>query len=155
VEENIGILQQRRIEAKVISAFYTSLAKEFGVERSRVLVGEVIRGLAVEKGRELRRMNPAGDMKALVDLWQKLGEGGALDVEFIQQSHDCLCLRINRCGYADAYTEMGIGTELGSILSCSRDEALLKGFSDEITIERSRTIMEGANYCELIYRVKK
>ena len=155
MEESTGILQQRRIEAKVISAFYASLAKEFGDERSRVLVGQVIHGLAVEKGRELRRMNPAGDLKAIIDLWQKLGEGGALDVEFIQQSPDCLRLRINRCGYADAYKEMGIGTELRSILSCSRDEALLKGFSGEITLERSRTIMEGANYCELIYRVKK
>lgn len=155
MEESIGILQQRRIEANVINAFYTRLAQEFGVERSRILVANVIDHLAFQKGRELRRLNPAGEMTALFELWRKLGSGGALDVQFIQNRNNCLHLRVDRCGYAEAYREMGIGTELGTILSCSRDEPLLKGFSDGIMLERSQTIMEGANYCELIYRVKK
>ncbi len=155
MEQHVGILQQRLIEANVIRPFYNALANEFGIERARTLVGQVIGELAFERGRELRKAHPAGDMAILVELWQTLGRGGALDIDFIKQSQDCLHLRVDRCGYADAYKEMGISTDLGALLSCARDEPLLKGFSDEITLERSRTIMEGAKSCELIYRVKK
>jgi hypothetical protein len=45
--------------------------------------------------------------------------------------------------------------DLGCLLSCDRDEPFLKGFSDEITLDRSRTIMEGGRYCDFVYRVKK
>ncbi len=151
----IGILLQRRIEANVIAAFYHVLAGEFGVEKSRDLVSAVIRRMAFEKGLELRRMNPAGDLSAILQLWEKLSEGEALDIEFIQHTSDRLHLRVTRCGYADAYHEMGIDAEIRAILSCSRDEPLLEGFSDKIILERSRTMMEGAEFCEFIYRVKK
>jgi hypothetical protein len=155
VRRKVGILQQRCIEATVIRSFYTKLAREHGVERSRALVLEVIHELAFEQGRKLLNLHPAGDLSVLAAHWQNLSEGGALEIGLIQQSHDCLQFRVSRCGYVAAYQQMGIGSDLAAILSCSRDESLLKGFSDEIVLERSRTIMEGSKYCEFTYRVKK
>ncbi len=73
MKENVGILQQRLIEANVIRAVYNSLAKEFGIERARGLVAQVIGELAFEKGRELRKARPAGDLTVLIELWQTLG----------------------------------------------------------------------------------
>jgi hypothetical protein len=152
--ENVGLLQQRRIEANIFKAFLTALEKEMGAEKARSLVASVVRDLAFEKGHEFRRLNPKGDINALANLWQSLSEGGALDIEFIEQTDSRLHFRVKRCGYAEAYREMGIA-DLGCLLSCDRDEPLLRGFSDEITLERSRTIMEGADYCDIIYMVKK
>jgi hypothetical protein len=155
MEEPTGILQQRRIEANVIRAFLAVLTREIGMERARALVAEVVRGMAFDKGRELRRMHAAGDLAALVDLWKNLSKGGALDIDFIEESKDCLHLRVNRCGYADMYRSMGMDDSLGSILSCDRDDPLLKGYSDQISLERTRCILQEADFCELIYRAKK
>jgi hypothetical protein len=153
--EKVGLLQQRRIEANIFKAVLNALEKEMGADRARSLVASIVRGLAFEKGRELRKQHPEGDICALAGLWQSLGEGGALDVELIEQTDDCLCLRVKRCGYAEAYQEMGLA-DLGYMLSCERDERLLRGFSDEITLERSfPTIMEGGDHCDVIYTVKK
>ena len=153
--ENVGLLQQRLIEARVFKAVLNALEREIGAQRARSLVASVVRDLAFEKGRELRRQHPEGGIRVLADLWKSFGEGGALDVELVEKTDDSLRLRVNRCGYAKAYQEMGLA-DLGYVLSCERDEPLLKGFSDDITMERSGpTIMEGGDHCDIIYRVRK
>jgi hypothetical protein len=152
--ENAGLLEQRRIEAKVFKAFLIALEREFGADKAQSIAASVVKDLAFEKGREFRKLHPKGDIGALADLWRSFAEGCALDIEFIEQDKDCLSFRIKRCGYAEAYREMGLA-DLGCLLSCDRDEHFLKGFSDEITLDRSRTIMEGGSYCDFVYRVKK
>ena len=149
--EKAGLLQQRRIEAKIFKAFLTALEREFGAEKARSLAASVVRDLAFEKGREYRKLYPKGNIGALADLWQSFAEGGALDVEFMERTENCLRFRIKRCGYTEAYRAMGL-SDLGCLLSCDRDEPFLKGFSDEITLDRSRTIMEGGSYCDFVYR---
>jgi len=148
------LLQQRRIEAKIFQAFLIALEMELGAEKARALAASVVRDLAFEKGREYRKLHPAGDIDSLAGLWRSFAEGGALDVEFFERTGDCLRFRVKRCGYAEAYEEMGLAG-LGCLLSCDRDEPFLKGFSDEITLERSRTIVEGGGYCDFVYRLKK
>ena len=60
---------------------------------------------------------------------------------------------VTRCKYAEMYAALGI-PELGTLLSCNRDAALIEGFNPEISLERSQTIMEGAEYCDFRYRRK-
>jgi hypothetical protein len=152
--ESVGLLRQRCIEAKIFKAFLTALEREFGAEKARSLAASVVRDLAFEKGRECRKLYAEGNIGVLANLWRSFAEGGALDAEFIEQTEDCLRFRIKRCGYAEAYREIGLA-DLGCLLSCDRDEPFLRGFSDEITLDRSRTIMEGGSYCDFVYRVKK
>ncbi len=146
------VLQQRRIEANIIQALYEELSREIGEERALTLIATAVGKQAFQKGRDLRTLHPSGDLSVLAELWRNLGDGGALDIEFIQQSADCLQFRVNRCGYAEAYAEMGISPRLGAVLSCSRDEALLRGFSEQISFECSRTIMDGSGFCQFTYR---
>jgi hypothetical protein len=154
VSGNVGLLQQRCIEAKIFKAFLTALEREFGTDKARSLAASVVCDLAFEKGREYRKLYPIGNIGALADLWQSFAQGGALDIEFMERTENCLRFRIMRCGYADAYREMGLA-DLGCLLSCDSDEPFLKGFSDKITLDRSRTIMEGGSFCNFVYRVKK
>lgn len=153
-KSGVSLLQQRRIEAKIFQAFIAALESELGAEKARSIAKSVVWSLAFEKGREYRKMNPGDAIDALVGLWQELADDGALDVEFIEQTGSCLKFRVKRCGYAEAYDEMGLA-DLGCLLSCDRDEPFLKGFSDEIALERSLTLMEGNGCCDFVYRVKK
>jgi hypothetical protein len=44
--------------------------------------------------------------------------------------------------------------ELGALLSCNRDAALIEGFNRNITLERTQTLMEGATFCDFRYEVR-
>ena len=49
------------------------------------------------------------------------------------------------------YTRLGLA-ELGGLLSCARDAAMIDGFNPEIAFTRTQTIMEGATHCDFRYR---
>jgi hypothetical protein len=48
------------------------------------------------------------------------------------------------------YRALGI-PELGGLLSCNRDQALIQGFNPNVQLERTQTIMEGAPFCDFRY----
>jgi hypothetical protein len=49
------------------------------------------------------------------------------------------------------YRRLGLA-DLGGLLSCSRDAALIDGFNPSIAFARTQTIMEGAPHCDFRYR---
>ena len=49
------------------------------------------------------------------------------------------------------YRALGI-PELGAVLSCNRDAALIEGFHPEVQFSRTQTIMGGASHCDFRYR---
>ena len=48
------------------------------------------------------------------------------------------------------YRALGI-PELGAVLSCNRDAALIEGFNPAIRLTRTQTIMQGAPCCDFRY----
>jgi predicted ArsR family transcriptional regulator len=46
------------------------------------------------------------------------------------------------------YRQLGL-EDLGAILSCRRDFALMDGFNPELTYSRTQTLMEGADRCDV------
>ena len=44
--------------------------------------------------------------------------------------------------------------DLGPILSCGRDGAMIEGFNPAIDFRRTQTLMEGAAYCDFRYQEK-
>jgi hypothetical protein len=49
------------------------------------------------------------------------------------------------------YRRLGL-EDLGATLSCQRDFALAEGFSADIALERTQTLMEGAPFCDFRFR---
>jgi hypothetical protein len=49
------------------------------------------------------------------------------------------------------YRELGI-PELGAILSCGRDAALVEGFNPGVQLTRTQTILQGAPCCDFRYQ---
>jgi hypothetical protein len=48
------------------------------------------------------------------------------------------------------YRALGV-PELGALLSCNRDFALIQGFNPDVELRRTQTIMEGAPHCDFRY----
>jgi hypothetical protein len=146
----VTILEQRRIEAAILKPVFDSLAARLGTDTAREILNEVIDAQAFAKGRALRQTWPEGTLTAFAQVWDVFAEGGALDVAFLERRPDRLHLKVTRCRYAEHYAEAGYGT-LGFTISCRRDEALVRGYSDSIRFERRSTIQEGAPCCEFIF----
>lgn len=144
------LLEQRIIEAKVLRRVYDEAVRRLGVDQAQQLLAAAIDVDSQAKGRELRARWPQGDLASFAAIWDTFAEGGALEVEFIERTPQRLHLAVRRCRYAEAYEEFGL-KELGFTLSCRRDQALVEGFSNRITLTRPSTIMQGHPCCEFLF----
>lgn len=154
-DEPIGILQQRRIEAAVIKPLVQAFEQELGRERTHAIVAGVIKRLAQDTGAELARAHAGKNpIRAFAESLEPWTRGGALELDVLAQDEERFHFNVTRCRYAEMYRELGL-EELGYTLSCNRDAALIEGFSDEISFDRSQTIMQGATHCDFRYQRKK
>ena len=151
MDENLGMLEQRRIEANVIKPIYERLKAEFGKDKAREVIGEAITEAA--KGQAAELAASAGGQPSLVTfrgiqpLWTK---GDALVIEDVAGKADEMNFNVTRCRYSEMYTEMGLG-EIGDLLSCNRDAAFIEGYAPGVKFQRTQTLMGGASHCDFRY----
>jgi hypothetical protein len=143
----IGVLRRREIEARIVGPLLEALGREFGAERVREVAREVIVGVARQQGDQLaaamggRSLTHFADS---LDLWKK---DDALQTDVLEQTDERFAFNVTRCRYAELYRALGI-PELGALLSCNRDFALIEGFNPDVKLKRTQTIMEGAPFCD-------
>lgn len=147
---DVGILKRREIEARIIGPLLTRLADEFGTGVYAV-AGDAIVEIAREQGAALARQ-VGGD--SLIDFAAGLAAWsaeGALETEVVELDNDTFAFDVVRCRYAELYRSLGLA-ELGAMLSCNRDGALIEGFNPNVELTRTQTIMRGASHCDFRFR---
>jgi hypothetical protein len=147
----ITLLQRREIEAKIVGPLIRGFIDAMGRDAALEVVRGVITQLARDGGSDLAaRLGDASlaTFAQALDLWR---EGGALEIELLEQSPERLSFNVTRCRYAELYRALGLA-DLGGSLSCQRDFALVEGFNPGIRLERTQTIMEGASHCDFRFR---
>ena len=143
----LSLLQRREIEARIVGPLLRAVAAELGHEKTLALARGVISDLAREAGADLARRFGEATLETFarsLDLWR---EGGALEIEMLEQSAERLSFNVTRCRYAEMYRALGLA-DLGSSLSCQRDFSLVEGFNPAIGLTRTQTLMEGASHCD-------
>ena len=150
----LPLLQQREIEAKIVGPLVHAFAVELGQERTFAILRQVIGELAREGGADLARRLGEQSLEAFARTLDRWRENGALEIELIEQSAERLSFNVVRCRYAEMYHALGLA-ELGASLSCQRDFALAEGFSPEIRLVRTQTLMEGAPFCDFRFQRAK
>jgi hypothetical protein len=148
--DDIGVLRRREIEARIVAPLLEALGREFGDERVREIAGEVIARVAREQGRALAERLGDDSLPAFGAALENWRKGDALELEVLARSDDRLEFDVTRCRYAEMYRSLGIG-ELGALLSCNRDAALVEGFNPALDLTRTHTIMGGASCCDFRY----
>ena len=151
--KHLPLLEQRKIEAKVLAPLIRAFEDEFGKEKTHALVGKTIEALARSDGANISQELEGSPIEKVAALLPKFNEGDALELDVLKQNDSCYEFNVTRCRFAEFYKELGI-PELGRLLSCNRDFALSEGISSELELERSQTIMEGASHCDFRFRVK-
>ena len=147
----LPLLRQREIEAGVIAPLVRAFAAEVGAERAREIAAGVIKQLAREGGCAAAAAlggNGLPELKRAVERWT---EGGALELDVTRDDGEAFEFNVVRCRYAEMYRRLGLA-DLGPVLSCNRDGAMIEGFNPGIAFSRTQTLMEGAAYCDFRYR---
>lgn len=150
---DIGVLKRREIEARIVSPLLDALGDEFGREQVLEVTRQVIVNVAHQQGAQLAEDLDGSTLThfaASMDAWKK---GDAIEMEVLENTHQVYAFNITRCRYAEMYAELGI-PELGVLLSCNRDFALIEGFNSDLTLTRTQTIMEGATHCDFRFTIE-
>jgi predicted ArsR family transcriptional regulator len=150
---SIGVLKRREIEARIVAPLLEALGEEFGAERVNEIARQTVIRIAKEQGAALAESMGGCTMAhfaASLEAWTK---GGALELEVLEQSETRFAFNVTRCRYAEMYRLLGT-PELGALLSCNRDFALIQGFNPHIDLVRTQTIMSGAAFCDFRYELK-
>jgi hypothetical protein len=148
----IGVLRRREIEARIVGPLLAALSEKFDREEVLDTARQVIVEIARRQGEMLAKEAGGCSLAHFarsLDAWKK---GEAMELEVLEDGENVFAFNVTRCKYAEMYRELGI-PELGEMLSCSRDAALIEGFNPQIQLTRTQTIMEGANFCDFRYRL--
>ena len=149
----VTLLQQRGIEAEVLIPFIRRLESELGRERAHQVARDVIEEIARQQGRHVAEALGRDDVAGFTEVKDSWGgAGGDLTIETLRQDDERLEFNVVGCRFAEMYRQMG-AEDLGFILSCARDFSLSEGYSPDLQLERTQTIMQGAPYCDFRYRL--
>jgi predicted hydrocarbon binding protein len=148
----VSILARREIEARILSPVIKAFVKEVGKERALRIVEPIIQSLAREGGANLAKLLGGNTLEHFAKGMSFWTLEEALTLDLREQNPKRFFFNVTRCRYADMYKELGV-PELGNLLSCGRDKALIEGFNPKIKFTRTQTIMEGASYCDFRYEL--
>jgi hypothetical protein len=152
-EVPISHLQRRRIESRVLIPFIAACREKFGDGDTKELVVAAIRRLAADDGARWAETygNTMSSLGRVVEeLW---AGGGGMAVDLLGQAEERLDFNVTRCRYAEFYKDLGLA-ELGALIHCNRDHAMVAGFNSDVELTRTQTIMEGASCCDFRFRKK-
>lgn len=147
---DIGVLNRREIEARIVAPLLERMGEEFGHDRVIELAREVVVSVAKTQGAEMAGALGGNNMATFAGSLDNWTKGGALEIDVIEQTEDVFAFNVTRCRYAEMYKALGI-PELGALFSCNRDGTMVEGFNPDITFERTQTIMGGADHCDFRY----
>ena len=143
---DVGVLKRREIEARIVAPLLERLAAEFG-DGVYDVARDVIVDVARAQGASLATQ-VGGD--SLADFAQGLGAWsaeGALETTVVELNDEAFGFDVTRCRYAEMYRSLGL-EDLGALLSCNRDGALIEGFNSDVEFSRTQTILGGATHCD-------
>jgi hypothetical protein len=149
---DVSIIQQVKIQARVLVPLVKALQVELGEERANALVRGALGAIYRRYGQEFwRAKNEKNLGKAMRPELATFARDGALEYRVIEQSRDGFAFDVTACRYAEFYKELG-EPELGFLLVCSSDFDMAEGFGPDVGFTRTQTIMQGASHCDFRYK---
>jgi hypothetical protein len=146
--DDVPILIRREIEARMAGPLVQAMAEALGDVKAKEVLTGIIDRLAFSAGQDLARRTGGTTLEHFAQGLEAWKAGGAIEVEEKVRTDTEFRYDVTRCEYARMYRQLGL-EDLGAILSCRRDFALMDGFNPELTYSRTQTLMEGADRCDV------
>jgi len=145
-ESTLTHLERRKIEGGVLIPIVQAFQRAIGKERANAIARDVIVELARKDGEKWAQQfgDDLSAMRKVSGVW---AGGGSLEIKTLDATDAKLDFDVTRCRYAEFYKELGL-PELGFLFHCNRDFAMVEGFSANLKLERTQTVMQGATHCD-------
>ena len=124
------------------------LAKELGEDNFLEALRKVASECALKAGQDTARQLPCNDFAAFTASARDPSHFGKhiLTLEIVEDTPQAFEVKVTECLWAKTFLGLG-AAEIGYSLICHRDYADCQGFNPRITMSRSKTLMQGDNYC--------
>jgi len=152
--QQIGVLTRREVEARLLTPVIEALGKSFGKADVVKVIGDTIVEIARGQGAELALAMGGDSLEHFMQSLQFWSQDNALELDVLKLDQQNLHFNVTKCRYAEMYQDLGM-PELGCLLSCNRDYALIGGFNPNIELVRTQTIMEGTTHCDFRYTLAR
>jgi hypothetical protein len=152
---DIPLIEQVKIQARVLVPLVKTLQAELGEERANALVrkalAEQFRKFGEKWWWSQGARNPG---EKVAGAFEMFAAGDALEYDVLRQDSNAFELNVTECRYAEFYKKIG-APELGFLLTCSADFSHAEGFGAGVRLTRTQTIMQGASHCDFRYALKQ
>jgi L-2-amino-thiazoline-4-carboxylic acid hydrolase len=146
------VLERTKIQAQVLVPLVKALQAELGEARANALVRKTLGDLYRRYSEEFANAkNETSLGKLAASAWRTYARDDALEYDVLEETADAYAINVRRCRYAEFYKELG-EPELGFLLVCSADFAVVDGFGGDVKLTCTQTIMQGADHCDFRYR---
>ncbi len=149
-DKELNRIEKRAIEALAIAPVIRAVSQRIGRNEALAMLQEVNQQEAFERGRSMAEKMTRNGIEELVDEVAGWGRGGVWEMDVLEQTPTTYFFNVTRCPYYEKYRELGL-EEFGVGFSCCRDEPFARGFNPQLRLERTKTIMEGADHCDFRY----
>ena len=144
----ISHVKRREIQAPIAARLIRGFAKVMGQDEAVKIATAAVQADAAIAGGLMAEEYGGNSMKELGRIVREVwAEDDAMTIHILEETDQELVFNVTRCRYAELYEENGM-KELGSCLSCSRDEPFTSGFNPRMKLLRTQTIMHGSSHCD-------
>ena len=149
-DKELNRIEKRAIEALAIAPVIRAVSQRIGRDEALAILQEVNQQEAFQRGGSMAEKMDRKGIEELVDEVAGWGRGGVWEMDVLEQTSTTYFFNVTRCPYYEKYRELGL-EEFGVGFSCCRDEHFARGFNPQLRLERTKTIMEGADHCDFRY----
>jgi hypothetical protein len=152
---DIPLIEQVKIQARVLIPLIKTLRAELGEERADAIVRKALGDFYRKAGEAWWRRQQGSDLgEKMAAIFDRFASSDALDYDVVKQTATTFDANVTGCRYARFFHEIG-EPELGFLFVCSADFPMAEGFGDDVQLTRTQTIMQGATHCDFRYAVKR
>lgn len=151
----IYLLDEVKLQAKVLVPVLRALRAELGRERADRLVGAALSDWSRDLYRRIADEQGGTPRQRWDAIWSELRPriGDAVDREMLRDDGTGREYNVTRCAYAEFFKALG-EPELGAVLLCDLDFRIAEVGGSAVQLTRTQTIMKGAPYCDFRYRLQ-
>ena len=149
-DKELNRIEKRAIEALAIAPVIRAVSQRIGRDEALAILQEVNQQEAFQRGGCMAEKMDRKGIEELVDEVAGWGRGGVWEMDVLEQTSTTYFFNVTRCPYYEKYRELGL-EEFGVGFSGCRDEPFARGFNPQLRLERTKTIMEGADHCDFRY----
>jgi len=124
------------------------LTKELGEDHFLEVLKKVAFESALKAGQDTARQLPRNDLAAFTGSGEEPSHFSkhVLTLEIVEDTPQVFEVKVTECLWAKTFREMG-AADIGYLLICHTDYADCQGFNPQITMTRSKTLMQGDDCC--------